>query len=383
MPENGFLQGLFLEEQLRASRLNQERQINASREAQASSQELAREQSMAQQNQFMQQMGMRQQELLAEKQRAEFGQQLQLAGLFGNDVVRRPDAGGVSNYLNIGMPPQQSEMTVTENADPNLPPVLGQTAPKFDSTFATAQMPAPEGTLMQIGGQQVLIPSRGQRQQEDLAFKEQEAVATRNRMIANTEALINAMPDLTEQEKIDLQQSSYFPHASSKGVTTYENAGARITSKYLAALAKGNKEEAARLYPGVMAANKLAFDFRRLNGEMRMMTNPLPQLEVRARTVAGQLFQQVSKQNPNATQAELRNKTLEYLRNPKINSQFDPVLIKGIEANLQDATFNPAQPGSVIDQTNVITGADQSTAAPTEIDAAAEALRKRLNIQKR
>jgi hypothetical protein len=383
MPENGFLRGLFLEEQLRASRKNQEAQINASREAQASSQELAREQSMAQQNQFMQQMGMRQQELLAEKQRTEFGQQLQLAGLFGNDVVRRPDASGVSNYLNIGMPPQQSEMTVTDNADPNLPPVLGQTAPKFDSTFATAQMPAPEGTLMQIGDQQVLIPSRGQRQQEDLAFKEQEAVATRNRMIANTDALINAMPDLTEQEKIDLQQSAYFPHASSKGVGTYENAGARITTKYLSAMAKGNKEEAARLYPGVMAANKLAFDFRRLNGEIRMMTNPLPQLEVRARTVAGQLFQQVSKQNPNATQAELRNKTLEYLRNPKINSQFDPVLIKGIEANLQDATFNPAQPGSVIDQTNVITGADQSTAAPTEIDAAAEALRKRLNIQKR
>lgn len=371
MPENGFLQGLFLEEQLRASRKNQEAQINASREAQQSSQDFNREQSAVQQNQFMQQMGMRQRELMMEQQRAEFGQQLQMAGLFGQDVVRRPDASGVSQFLNIGLPPQQSEMTATENADPNLPPVLGQTAPKFDSTFATAQMPAPEGTLMQIGGQQVLIPSKGQRQQEELAFKEQDAVATRKRMIDNTEALLDAMPDLTEQEKIDLQQSAYFPHASSKGVSTYENAGARITSKYLSAMAKGNKEEAARLYPGVMAANKLAFDFRRLNAEGRMLSNPLPQLEVRGRTIAGQIFQQAAKAKPGGSAADIRNTALQMFRSPEFNSKIDPVLIKTVEAALQDATFNPTQSGSVIDNTNVITGADQNVIDLSTLEAAA------------
>jgi hypothetical protein len=379
MAESGFLQGLFLEEQLRNARQNQERQIAASREAQASSQDLAREQAVMQQNQFMQQMGMRQQELMADKQRTQFGQQLQLAGLFGNDAVRRPDVGGMSKFLDIGLPPQQTDLTLTESPDPTEPPAIGYTAPKFDSTFATAQMPAPEGTLMQIGDQQVLIPSRGQRQQEDMAFKEQEAVATRRRMIDNTEALLAAMPDLTEQEKVDLQQSAYFPHASSKGVTTYENAGARITSKYLSELAKGNKQQAAKLYPGVVAANKLAFDFRRLNGEMRMMTNPLPQLEVRGRTIAGQIFQQAAKAKPGGTAADVRNTALQMFRSPEFNSKIDPVLIKTVEAALQDTTFNPSQSGSVIDTTNVITGADQNAIDLSTLEAAAKRWRDSQN----
>jgi hypothetical protein len=75
----------------------------------------------------------------------------------------------------------------------------------MDSTYATAPMPAPAGSLFQIGNQQVVIPSSGQRLEEKIASQGQEAYAATQQKINAVNKYIALFPDSSPSKKDEMR----------------------------------------------------------------------------------------------------------------------------------------------------------------------------------
>jgi hypothetical protein len=363
MPENGFLQGLFLEEQLRASRKNQELQINASREAQDKSQELAREQAIAQQNQFMQQMGMRQRELLNDQDRQKFGQQLQLAQLMGQDTIRStPAPAGLPAFNPMQLPtvtaqapnafnPQAVQLDNSPMAQ-EAPPVMAPTPTNLGPMTAPSQAVAPAGQIVRIGDQSFVIPSPTQRAEEGIQISQMQQQAATQQKIRTANELIAGIPDLTDAEKSDLMAQTLVGARPEK--LSYQ----QLASKYME-LWRSSPEPAqsAKYYKLMQQAHQMYLDGASASANARPQS-PLPFMQADAMQWTGRIQKMAAEMaGPKATQAQVAAVQAQLTRDPRVISRIPENLRPYVEQFSQNSGNNQNIKPTIQDTINQFTGA--------------------------
>lgn len=360
MADSGFLRGLFLEEQLRAARKNQEAQINASREAQQSSQDFNREQSAVQQNQFMQQMGMRQRELLAEQERQKFGQQLQMAQLIGQDTIRNitaPAAMPAFNPMALPTVTSQSPTPFDVKLDNSpmaqeAPPVMAPTPTNLGPVQAPAQATAPAGQMVKIGDQSFVIPSPMQRAEEGIQINQMQQQAAVQQKIRTANELIAGIPDLTDAEKSDLMAQTLVGARPEK--LSYQ----QLASKYMDLWRSSpDPAQSTKYYKLMQQAHQMYLDGASASAMARPQS-PLPFMQAEAMQYAGRIQKMAAEMaGPKATQAQVAAVQAQLTRDPRVISRIPENLRPYVEQFSQNSGNNQTIKPTIQDTINQFTGA--------------------------
>ncbi len=359
MPENGFLQGLFLRDQLNSAEKRQQMEIDASAARQGEQLGFSREQLAAQEQNWRAQLAQQYQAQQDAKQHQDFVQQFQIMGALAEDKIRPAGnpSSGLPHFDPQMMPPQapgESQVMPgpwAADTPPQFKPNTG-----FDSSYVSAPMPAREGNLFTIGGQQMIIPSVAQRVEDDIAAKQMTFGAETKLKIARTQELLSKI-DATPSEKQDIMQQALFPGTAPTSKPTVENITSRYLNKWQEAVREG-KPDAGALYNNFLQSYQVLKELQQMKTTTAMARNPMPQLEVAARDAAGRIYQMASaeltskKGQANVTPTDIMQHALGILRNPKYNKDINPKLIPGIEAALQNTTANPNLPGSITENIN-------------------------------
>lgn len=361
-----FLQGLFLEEQLRAARENQRAQINANQQMQTASQDFAREQGMVQQNQFMDQLAMQKRQMDLAERAQQFGRQATMAELIGKDIVRPAAAptGMAFDPAKLPQMRQQPVMPFTELADPvepgpwrqEMPPAFTPQPLEFTAPTATPT-PAPEGSLVNLDGQQFVIPSQAQRTQETIANQAALADAQVQQRLKTATELVDGIPDLAQEDRAELLSQVLVGTKPER--FSYAQLASRYMQKYLGAV-RANSPEAPRYYQAAMTAHKMALELAGTSAFARFQ-NPTTQLDLQARSLAGQVYQKATEivrsvLGDKATARDVQNQVRAMMTNPEQLKNISPELLTAMELHLQNLTSNPTIQPSISDKVAAMTG---------------------------